>query len=128
MGDLSKHFSRSEFSCRGTDCDCKGTFNTVDTELLRILEAIRAHFDRPITVNSGCRCLDHNAAVGGAMPTDGVGGSQHLYGRAADIVVDGISPSLVYELADQMGIGGAGKYSSFTHIDSRTNGPARWGS
>jgi uncharacterized protein YcbK (DUF882 family) len=91
-------------------------------ELLRILEVLRSHFDRPITINSGCRCSFHNADVGGGS------NSQHLYGRAADIVVDGIDPSLVYELADNMGIGGAGEYSTsgFTHVDSRTNGPARW--
>jgi hypothetical protein len=115
MGDLSEHFSREEFAC---SCGCG--FDTVDTELLRILEVVRTHFDRPVTVNSACRCVDRNHAVGGSS------NSQHLYGRAADIVVQGIDPSLVYELVDQMGIGGAGEYTTFTHIDSRTNGPARW--
>ena len=121
MGDLSEHFSRKEFRCPcGCGCD------TVDVELLRILEAIRAHFDRPIKITSGHRCLAHNFTVGGAMPKRNIGGSQHLYGRAADIVINGVDPALVYELADQMGIGGAGRYSTFTHIDSRLNGPARW--
>ena len=114
MGDLSEHFDRAEFQC---ECGCG--FDTVDTDLLRILEVIRQHFDRPIRVSSGCRCAAHNAGIGSDN-------SQHLYGRAADIVVDGIDPSLVYELADNMGIGGAGEYDTFTHIDSRTNGPARW--
>jgi hypothetical protein len=41
--------------------------------------------------------------------------------------VQGVEPHLVYELADDMGIGGAGRYDTFTHVDSRTNGPARWG-
>ena len=115
MGDLSEHFDRAEFRC---ECECG--FDTVDTDLLRILEVIRQHFDRPVRINSGCRCADHNASVGGGTH------SQHRYGRAADIVVDGIDPSLVYELADQMGIGGVGEYNGWTHIDSRTNGPARW--
>lgn len=117
MGDLSDNFSRSEFACK---CGCG--FDTVDTELLRILESIRAHFDRKIKINSGCRCAPYNSSDG----VRGSTGSFHLYGRAADIVVDGIDPALVYELADQMGIGGAGQYSTFTHVDSRTNGPARW--
>ena len=114
MGDLSEHFSRSEFRC---PC-CN--FDTVDTELLRILEVVRSHFDRPITITSGFRCVDHNAAVGGSDR------SQHLYGRAADIAVDGVSPAIVAELADQLGAGGVGTYETFTHIDSRSNGPARW--
>jgi len=125
MGDLSDHFSRWEFRCKCGNCN----LDTVDVELLRILEAIRAHFDRPIEVTSGFRCLAHNRAVGGAAPDsadNNMGGSQHLYGRAADIKINGIDPALVYELADQMGIGGAGKYDTFTHVDSRTNGPARW--
>jgi len=126
MGDISTHFSRREFACKGTDCDCRGTFDTVDATLLRFLEDIRRHFDRRVTVLSGCRCLGHNATVGGAMPDDrGSGGSQHLYGRAADIVVDGIDPALVYELAQQMEVGGLGAYSGWTHIDSRA-GFARW--
>ena len=116
-----EHFDRSEFACK---CGCG--FDTVDYELTKVLVYIRETFDRPVRINSGCRCLSHNAAVGGAMPNDdGVGGSQHLVGRAADVVVDGIDPQLVYELADQMEVGGLGEYSTFTHIDTRV-GYARW--
>jgi uncharacterized protein YcbK (DUF882 family) len=92
----------------------------VDSELLRILEEIRAHFDRPITINSACRCADHNRDVGGSD------NSQHLYGRAADIVVAGVDPALVAELADQMDCGGVGEYDTFTHIDTRSHQIARW--
>lgn len=115
MGDLSDNFSRSEFACK---CGCG--FDTVDIDLVRVLENIRAHFDKPIVISSGARCVVWNTTCGGSSR------SQHLLGRAADIMVDGIDPELVYELADQMGIGGAGKYATFTHCDTRTNGPARW--
>ena len=115
MSDLSTHFSRSEMACK---CGCG--FDTCDAELLRILEEIRSHFDRPITINSACRCKSHNARVGGSD------NSQHLYGRAADIVVAGVDPALVAELADQMDCGGVGEYDSFTHIDTRSNQIARW--
>lgn len=114
MGDLSEHFSREEMACK---CGCG--LDTVDAELLSLLEKIRAHFDRPITINSGCRCEAHNRAVGGSK------NSQHLIGRAADIVVEGTPASLVAELARQLGAGGVGGYFGFTHIDSR-NGQARW--
>ena len=117
----SNNFKREEFACK---CGCG--FDTVDYELIMVLEYIREHFDRPVVIRSGCRCLAHNAAVGGAQPdADGRGGSQHLHGRAADIVVEGIDPQFVYELADQMEVGGLGEYSTWTHIDTRT-GYARW--
>ena len=109
MGDISEHFDRSEFACR---CGCG--LNTVDVDLLGYLVAIRAHFDRPVRISSGCRCPEHNVAVGGA-PT-----SQHLLGRAADISVDGTPPSVVQEYCDQLGVRGLGRYEAFTHIDSRS--------
>lgn len=110
----AKHFTREEFACK---CGCG--FDTVDYGLVVALDAIRDHFDRPVRVTSGCRCEAHNAAVGGSTH------SQHKKGRAADIVVDGVPPALVAELADQMGLGGVGRYSTFTHIDTR-EGVSRW--
>ena len=111
---LSENFTRDEFACP----DGCG-FDTVDTGLLLLLEQIRAHFDRRVYINSGCRCETRNIAVGGSR------GSQHLIGRAADIVVDMTPPSIVAEFAHQIGAGGVGNYKTFTHVDSR-NGWARW--
>jgi uncharacterized protein YcbK (DUF882 family) len=83
---------------------------------------VRDHFGQPVTINSGYRCPSHNAAVGGATK------SQHLDGIAADISVKDVKPSDVYAYIEQLlaGTGGLGKYSTFTHVDVRTNGPARW--
>jgi len=114
MGDLSKHFSRSEFTCK---CGCG--FDTVDAELIMFLELARAHFDRAITINSGCRCRNHNNAVNGSV------NSLHLDGRAADIVVEGTPPNIVQEYFEQRDVPGLGEYNSFTHVDSRS-GHARW--
>ena len=50
---------------------------------VELLEPIRALFKVPIQVNSGFRCPELNAAVGGS-PT-----SQHVSGGAADIVIRG---------------------------------------
>lgn len=111
-----EHFDRSEFACK---CGCG--FDTVDYELIKVLVYIREHFDRPVTILSGCRCPDHNASDAVRGATD----SQHMVGRACDIRVTGIDPQLVYELADQMEVGGLGEYSTFTHIDTRV-GYARW--
>lgn len=50
-----------------------------------ILEPIRAHFGRPVHVNSGFRSERVNAAVG-SKPS-----SQHRRGEAADIEIAGVS-------------------------------------
>lgn len=112
---ISPHFSRAEFKCNCGKCDS----DTVDAELLAILEGIRTHFDRPVIVSSSHRCAEFNREVGGSRK------SQHLYGRAADIVVQGIPAYLVQEFCEQLGVPGLGSYESFTHIDTRS-GSARW--
>ena len=116
MGDLSKHFNRSEFACK---CGCG--YDTVDAELIEYLEAIRLRFG-PVTVTSGCRCTEHNKAVGGSK------NSQHVLGRAADIQVKGVEPATVQAYCEDSLIPqGLGSYNSFTHIDTRSSGDARWG-
>jgi len=116
MGDLSPHFSRHEFECA---CGCG--FDTVDTELLTIVEVLRDYFDASVIVNSGCRCRLHNESVGGSVH------SQHMVGRGADFEVEGVLPSEVqsyieHTWPDRYGLG---RYDGFTHVDSRS-GKARW--
>lgn len=117
MGDISHHFNRAEFACK---CGCG--FDTVDTSTLEVLERVREHVGQPVIVNSGCRCPEHNRAIGGAPH------SQHLLARAADIRIDGVAPDVVHDYAGQLldNTGGLGRYRTFTHIDTRSNGPARW--
>lgn len=112
MGDLSTHFSRREFACR---CGCG--FDTVDAELLAVLEEVRQHFDAPVVITSGCRCASHNQRVGGSP------GSQHLLGRAADIQVRGVAPAAVAQHLEELYPGrfGIGRYATFTHIDTRNS-------
>ena len=105
---ISENFQRSEFAC-GDGCG----FATVDVELISLLEKIRAHFRAPITINSACRCPDHNASIGGHES------SKHMQGIAADIVVSGIHPMVVYAYVDELAQDkyGLGNYNTFTHID-----------
>jgi uncharacterized protein YcbK (DUF882 family) len=118
MSKIGSHFDRSEFKCKCGNCD----FDTVDAQLITLLEAVRNHFDAPVIINSACRCRAHNSNIGGSPK------SQHLYGRAADIVVKGHSPAEVQDVLESFmkGWGGIGSYETFTHVDSRSNGPARW--
>ena len=120
MSYKSLFFKRSEFACH---CGCG--FGLADGEvsdkLLKVLDQLRTHFMQPITVTSGCRCVDHNDSVGGKA------NSQHLYGKAADIKVKGVVPSEVHAVVLKMFPKslGIGSYSSFTHIDVRDY-KARW--
>lgn len=118
MGDLSENFSRWEFKCKCNNCSC----DTVDSFLLAVLEVIRDHFGKPVAVSSGHRCKQHNADEGGGED------SQHLDGRAADISIKDVSPHAIAREANALlhGMGGIGLYENFVHIDTRTNGPARW--
>lgn len=113
---LTKDFWRYEFAC---NCGCG--FDTVDFELLTVLQRLRDYFNAVVTLNSGCRCIKYNKEVGGAD------NSQHLLGRAGDITVKGVSPPVVYAHLDsnyplKFGIG---LYETFVHIDTR-NVRARW--
>ncbi len=114
---LSKHFSRKEFKCKCGKCD----YDTIDAELLVILDDVREHFGKPVIINSGNRCPTHNKNVGGAS------NSTHLKGIASDIVVKGVSPSDVYDylVTKYPTKYGIGKYNTFTHIDVRGY-KARW--
>jgi uncharacterized protein YcbK (DUF882 family) len=114
MGDLNNFFSRSEFECF---CGCG--YDTVDALLLEALREIRIKFKEPVVVTSGCRCDAHNTAVGGSK------GSQHKKGRAADIMVHNTPPQDVADYAEDLGLS-VGRYSTFTHVDTRSGPPARW--
>lgn len=113
---LSQNFKVSEFACSdGSD----PIF--IDTDLVTVLQKIRSHFKASVTINSAYRTAKHNKAVGGAIY------SQHLYGKAADIVVSGVSPKKVAAYAETLlpNKGGIGIYGTFTHVDVRAT-KSRW--
>lgn len=113
---LSTNFKVKEFDCK---CGkyCKVT--VVHPELVEKLQKLRNHFGKPVIINSGYRCAPHNRNVGGAAA------SQHLFGKAADIVVKGVSPEEVARVASSIGFTGIGVYNTFTHVDIRAK-KARW--
>ena len=113
---LSKNFKVKEFACTdGSD----PIF--IDSELVSVLQKIRSHFGKTVTITSAYRTPTKNKAVGGQAY------SQHLYGKAADIKVKGVTPKKVAAYAETLlkNKGGIGTYSTFTHIDVRTT-KARW--
>ncbi|MCK5605557.1 DUF882 domain-containing protein [Candidatus Pacearchaeota archaeon] len=113
---ISEHFNRNEFVCND---GCGG--NTVDVELITVLERLRKHCNSGLTVVSGFRCKEHNAYVGGAKK------SRHLNGKAADISVSAFSPKQIGEILDKWYPDkyGIGVYRNWVHVDVRQK-IARW--
>ncbi len=106
----TRNFNISEFRCKGSRTYPRGG---IDANLLTRLEQLRYNLgDKSIVVNSGYRSPSHNKKVGGAS------NSQHIHGKAADIVVRGVKPSTVYNAADKL-FNGVGRYNTFTHVDTR---------
>lgn len=113
---IAKNFQYKEFDCHGSGC-CSTTI--IDEKLVAYVQQIRDHFGKPVTITSPYRCEVHNRRVGGATK------SYHMQGRAADIVVQGVSSREVAKYAESIGILGIGLYETsadgyFTHIDTRT--------
>ena len=107
---LSKNFRVREFRCQD---DTDPIF--IDSDLVDVLQKVRDHFGKAVTINSAFRTASHNKKVGGATY------SQHLYGKAADIKVSGVAASVVADFAETLmpSTGGIGRYSTFTHVDVR---------
>jgi len=71
-----KHFRPEEFAC-----SCCGEHKIV-IELVKKVDELRKAYGRPMTINSGYRCMSHSESL--RKPT-----SSHTKGVAADIRVDG---------------------------------------
>jgi len=113
---VSNNFRVREFACSDNSDPI-----FIDSELVTVLQKIRAHFGKSCTITSAYRTPTHNKSVGGETY------SQHLYGKAADIKVSGVTPKKVAAYAETLlkNKGGIGTYSTFTHIDVRAT-KARW--
>ena len=62
-----------------------------------VLQPVREHFGKSVTVNSGYRSPESNAAVGGSKTSD------HCKGMAADIEIDGVgNPELAQWIMDNL--------------------------
>lgn len=70
----------------------------VDERLMHLLDFIREHFNKPVTINSWHEKGQYKES-GFRLPDTTTGGklSQHKHGRAADIKVEGMTPQQVYK-------------------------------
>lgn len=107
---LSKNFTVKEFACSdGTDT----VF--ISLALVNLLQKIRDHFGKAVIINSAYRTEAHNKSIGGATY------SQHKYGLAADIHINGVTPKEIAAYVETLmpSSGGIGIYKSFVHVDVR---------
>jgi uncharacterized protein YcbK (DUF882 family) len=117
---ITANFDSTEFDCK---CGCDMPEDVLDNIKLLALELqkIRDYYNRSVRINSGYRCETYNKKIGG------VKNSQHILGKAADIVVQDTEAFEVYDDVLYMiktcglDIGGLGKYETFTHVDIRNS-------
>lgn len=86
--DEIRFFDREEFGCKCGQYHppyCNGFPAEPKEAMVRIADQVRGHFGKPAHVISGIRCPRHNGDSGG------VANSQHMYGEACDLCVEGIS-------------------------------------
>lgn len=116
---MTQNFKKHEFDC---SCGCEMPL-TVELNVQRLaeeLQYIRNYIQRPITINSGYRCESYNNTIPGSSSR-----SQHVLGKAADIVVSGMNSTQVFEQLDELQhkgkihTGGMGLYDTFVHYDIR---------
>lgn len=90
--NLSANFTLKELTKSDTATRL-GLDNTPDEQALenlktlceKVLQPVREHFGKSVTVNSGYRSPESNAAVGGSKTSD------HCKGQAADIEIPGVA-------------------------------------
>lgn len=123
---MTKNFSISEFECKGGNCKMTADIKNNVFKLAEQLQILRDKVKKPIKINSAFRCANYNDNV-----IKGAKHSQHKLGKAADIVVIGMTPNEVHKLVCEMvecgelNFGGIGKYNTFTHLDIRDK-KSRW--
>jgi hypothetical protein len=99
--DSIKYFKQSEFACK---CGCG--FDSINLNLVKILDEIREYFGQPMTITSGCRCAKHNATLSGS-----VSNSRHISGKAADIQVKDTDKSKVLAKCKEYVKNGRARYT-----------------
>lgn len=123
---LSKHFELAEFVVSETAAR-QGIDNQPSDQVIanlsglceKILEPLRVHLARPVIITSGYRSVELNQAIGGSNT------SQHMTGKAADIIVPEITPFDLCTLIESMNLPYGqliNEFGRWTHISLKTSG------
>jgi uncharacterized protein YcbK (DUF882 family) len=127
MGTISRNFSFSEFEKSDTakayriqnvikDWDVR---DNIIALVENVLQPLRDAWGQPLFINSGYRCKELNAKVGG------VATSQHCKGQAADVGCS--DPLALARLVKKMGLtyDQMGVYPTFVHLSYKDDGENR---
>jgi uncharacterized protein YcbK (DUF882 family) len=114
MGDLSKHFNKSELSCH---CGCG--FCISDSVFLARLDLLRDKLGVPIVITSGARCQTYNNTL-----SESKSNSAHTLGLAVDMSAgSSVTKYSLIRQAIQSGFRRIGVGANFVHIDSDSSKP-----
>ena len=103
---LASNFTLGEFRCHdGNDTVI------IHPECISLVQRTRDYFGAVVHINSAYRTPKHNKLVGGRPA------SRHVLGLAVDVVVVGVAPAVVASYWEALGVGGVGRYDTFTHGD-----------
>lgn len=89
------NFQRWEFRC---PCGkCGGYPVEPDFRLVKVLQQIRNHFNKPLNITSGIRCQSFNDSLVGSIKN-----SAHLRGGAVDFYVQGVNKSTLLAYCQEL--------------------------
>jgi uncharacterized protein YcbK (DUF882 family) len=109
------NFTLDEFTCK---CGCGR--NNMDKDFLKRLDLARDLAGVPFSINSGCRCPEHNNCVGSTS-------INHVEGKAADIkATDGHTRIKILEGLIKAGFKRIGIHKTFIHADSMDQPESLW--
>ncbi|MBA7574508.1 hypothetical protein ES708_16317 [subsurface metagenome] len=122
IGDLSTNFWSFELRCPCKKCLHKKVL--VDDLLLFKAEMVRMECgNKPMIVNSGNRCEEENARIGGHP------NSAHIprpKGKAIDTKIKGVKPIDIGLAAEKIGGLRIGIAKTYCHLDTRPPSPSRY--
>ena len=123
---VTPNFSQDEFRCKHCGKLVLDPRLPVLCQQIRTFASKEKGFEIPLIVSSGYRCPEHNARVGG------VPDSQHVHGKAADLIPRGITARELHRLIMKAYyehrlscLGGLGLYRTFVHVDTFMTGKLR---
>lgn len=111
LGGSVTNFRLLEFRCKDGSDEI-----LLDSALVGLLQKVREHFGKPVSITSAYRTPAHNKSVNGATS------SYHIKGQAADLTVTGVSNREVAKYLQGLGANGIGLYNytgGFVHVDTR---------
>ena len=116
------YFKKSEFKCTCGGKYCNGYPAEIDMDMVKIVDEIRKRIGKPLNVNSGLRCKQHNTNCGGAKASNHMAGNACDLGKPSGVTVDERAAIAEAVIGNT---GGIGKYTWGIHVDNRKV-KARW--